>query len=41
MPNNGYKQKASRRAGQVVTIFARHLDSFIMTPNLTSLHKFR
>jgi hypothetical protein len=38
--NSGYKQKASRRAGQVITIFAWHLDSFIMTPNLLPFINF-
>jgi hypothetical protein len=36
-----YKQKASRLAGQVVTIFASHLDSFIGTQNLSSVYQFR
>ncbi|MBK7711017.1 MAG: hypothetical protein IPJ37_08750 [Bacteroidales bacterium] len=40
MPNSGYKQKASRRAGQVVTIFALHMDNFIMTPNLLPFTSF-
>jgi hypothetical protein len=38
---SGYEQKASRCAGQVVTIFALHQDSFIVTQNLSSVYQFR
>jgi hypothetical protein len=38
---SGYKQKASRCAGQVVTIFALYQDSLIVTQNLSSVYQFR